>query len=300
MDIEELEYYFFDKQFSSIDIRACGTFADIAKAIVKEPFFGLNEGDVVALKSPKEPATSAIMRMNREAEVLETIMKQGVPEIITYHGCLYTPDDNIPVIVEELADCDLSQLRRRKYRGKEFPEALMDSVIERIGKALVAVHKLGYFHRDVKPSNIYLIGELAKLGDLGSAGPNRHGKEGNPNLGKGASSSGAHGTPNYSAPEALDSDEWEKFYNVTTDIYSLACVGLYLIAGKTPFDDLALEHIPPKLKKCKENGEYIDEKIAELVEGKQISPHKVNALRKAISPNPEDRQRSMEEFLSDY
>ncbi len=99
MEPDELEDYFSDK-FSSISVKTSGTIADIAKAVVGKPFFGLKEGDTVALKSPKEPCKSSIERFIRESEILEMLMRQRVPEIIAYYGCLATPD-GVPVLVEE-------------------------------------------------------------------------------------------------------------------------------------------------------------------------------------------------------
>lgn len=303
MEPEELEDCFSEK-FSSISVKTSGTLADITKAVVSKPFFGLKEGDTVALKSPKEPCKSSIERFIREAEVLEMLMKQKVPEIITYHGCLATPE-GVPVLVEELADHNLTLLRRRRYK-EDFPEALMDSIIERVAKGLSAVHGLnegrGYLHRDIKPSNIYLFhGGLAKLGDFGSAGLTGLGRITDPDLGKGTSSGGAHGTPNYSAPETLGT---RKIYSISSDIYSLGCVGFYLIAGKTPFDDLGLENNFVDLKNAK-LGEwgydgYIDSAIEQLTKRNKVSEHKITAVRKAIDPYPANRQKSVNEFLSDY
>ncbi len=139
MEPDELEDYFSDK-FSSISVKTSGTLADITAAVVSKPFFGLKEGDTVALKSPKEPCKSSIERFVRESEILEMLMQQEVSEIITYYGCLTTPE-GIPVLVEEMADHNLTLLRRRKYK-EDFPEALMDSVIERVAKGLSSVHGL--------------------------------------------------------------------------------------------------------------------------------------------------------------
>ena len=74
MEPDELEDCFSDK-FSSISVKTSGTIADIAQAVVSRPFFGLKEGDMVALKSPKELET--INAMNKRKNTLNLFI--GVP-----------------------------------------------------------------------------------------------------------------------------------------------------------------------------------------------------------------------------
>ncbi len=305
MNAEDISYYF-KEYFSAVKDIKSGANSEIVGAVVKKlhpNLTGLKEDDKVALKSPTTACTSSKIRTGRESQTLETLMKQNVPEIITYYGLIHTKDDEVPAIVEELAEGNLATYYRKKEReGINPTELLMDKVIQRIGNALSAVHKIGFLHRDVKPSNVYVCpGEIIKLGDFGSAGPNHQGEEWNPKMGKGGSSRGPHGTENYLAPESLLADENEDYhFSVSTEIYSLGCLGLFLIVGKEPFEDLAAEHTPIKLKKFKEDESYINKKIEELTVGKNISTYKIQAIRKAISPDSKNRQKSVRAFLDEY
>jgi serine/threonine-protein kinase len=76
-------------------------------------------------------------------------------------------------------------------------------------------------HFDVKPQNVFLKGDVARLGDFGLS-----------KLADGsrASLSAARGTPHYMAPEVLD-----RRGDRRSDIYSLGCVLYELLCGQPPF-----------------------------------------------------------------
>ncbi len=102
---------------------------------------------------------------------------------------------------------------------------------EQISEALDAAHCAGITHRDLKPGNILLSKQGAKLLDFGLAqievGP------GDPTLTHMTQVGAVMGTPAYMAPE-----QWEgKKADARSDIYSLGCVLYEMLTGKRAAGD---------------------------------------------------------------
>ena len=120
---------------------------------------------------------------------------------------------------------DLAALLRR---GPLTAERTVD-VLSQVADALDAAHAEGLVHRDVKPSNILLVGEraaergFAYLADFGIAGEVGDRTTSRPGL--------ALGTTAYMAPERMTGDP----YDHRIDVYSLACVLAECLTGQRPF-----------------------------------------------------------------
>ena len=120
---------------------------------------------------------------------------------------------------------DLAALLRR---GPLTAERTVD-VLSQVADALDAAHAEGLVHRDVKPSNILLVGEraaergFAYLADFGIAGEVGDRTTSRPGL--------ALGTTAYMAPERMTGDP----YDHRIDVYSLACVLAECLTGERPF-----------------------------------------------------------------
>ncbi|MEO6057177.1 MAG: serine/threonine-protein kinase, partial [Gemmatimonadales bacterium] len=109
--------------------------------------------------------------------------------------------------------------------------------------ALGEAHRIGIVHRDVKPSNIFLDGDRAKLGDFGIA---RVLETGTPTL---TAPGRPLGTPYYMSPE----QSWGEPVTGTSDLYSMglvlfeACSGRRWIPGTAP-DKGAWTGVPSELR----------------------------------------------------
>src|SRR5262249_4208721 len=94
---------------------------------------------------------------------------------------------------------------------------------------LGAAHRFGVVHRDVKPSNLFLVGgrpEEAKILDFGIA---RMGV-----LDRTLTQAGAMiGTPGYIAPEQARGD---RHVDARADVFSLGCVLFRCLTGQKPFE----------------------------------------------------------------
>ncbi len=117
-------------------------------------------------------------------------------------------------------------------------------VIEQVAAALDAAHKSGLVHRDVKPSNLLMVGEdFVYLIDFGLVQEETSARLTQTNV--------APGTPGYMAPERLRSGTTA---DARADVYSLACVLYECLTGQLPFGgrglhEMALAHLtdePPK------------------------------------------------------
>src|SRR5262249_52131858 len=100
------------------------------------------------------------------------------------------------------------------------------ALLAQISDGLDAAHAMGVVHRDVKPGNILVVGapgsERALLTDFGLAKQLATSPTGVSEL--------FGGTLEYAAPEQMEGKEVDP----RTDVYSLGCVLLFMVTGKTP------------------------------------------------------------------
>ncbi len=109
------------------------------------------------------------------------------------------------------------------YRLKEH-EAMI--ILEDIGKALDHLHKHDVLHRDVKPSNIFVMADWhSKLGDMGIS---------KKLIDRSATTIGhVVGTPGYISPEqAMDIQP----VDIRSDLYSLGLTLFHAVAGINPYE----------------------------------------------------------------
>lgn len=114
--------------------------------------------------------------------------------------------------------------------GTALPPVRVRQLLGGIVAGLSAIHEAGIIHRDLKPSNVLVCGvgedEMAKVADFGLSRP------------VGMSSTFgelAVGTPGYAAPEQMDAARVGQW----SDVFSLAAIAFFLIAGEDMFDGTA-------------------------------------------------------------
>ncbi|WP_128818911.1 bifunctional serine/threonine-protein kinase/ABC transporter substrate-binding protein [Streptomyces sp. S063] len=106
-----------------------------------------------------------------------------------------------------------------------LPTATVRALGSRLAAALVAVHRAGLIHRDVKPDNVLLALDGPRLIDFGIA---RH--EGATAL---TATGAVIGTPGYLAPEQASAGS----VGPACDVFSLGCVLVYAATGRRPFGE---------------------------------------------------------------
>ncbi|HLK37239.1 MAG TPA: protein kinase [Polyangiaceae bacterium] len=168
----------------------------------------------------------ALARFSREAAAASQVKSPHVVQMLD-HG---VGVDGRPYIVMELLEGH--DLEQRLAAGTALPPGEVDAVVSQLARALSKAHERGIVHRDVKPSNVFLLdaggGELfVKLLDFGIAKAPEGGIAG------GTTRTGSFvGSPFYMSPEQVVGD---KQIDHRTDLWSLGVVAYEALTGAKPF-----------------------------------------------------------------
>jgi len=218
-------------------------------------------------------------RFLREARAAAMIVH---PNIVKVFDVGERPDGAPYIVMEYLFGESLGDFLRRE-RGMELDIAV--PVLRNAASGLAAAHRAGIVHRDVKPDNIFLVGEpgdpyAVKVLDFGLA--KIHAQVGLTVTGF------AVGTVEYMAPEQVVSDR----HDPRTDVYALGVVMYRAFTGELPFprtdddSEMLARHLivsPPR--------------PSERLEG--LDPAVEAVILKAMRKRPDNRYASMEAFRED-
>jgi len=162
--------------------------------------------------------------------------------------------------------------------------------------ALSEAHALGIVHRDIKPQNILFgsVGgtKLPKLADFGIAKWQTETDEDRETRAEDtaivAGQKLAMYSPSWAAPEQLAGQP----VSPATDIYSLACVAIYMLSGKAIFAD---EDVYAGYKKRR----HADELVKETLAPYKIPRHIVSVFIKALAFDPKKRLAKVDELSAE-
>jgi serine/threonine-protein kinase len=166
-------------------------------------------------------------RLRRESEALGLSWHPNVVEVID-HGHL--PDGTSYLVMELLQGETLAT--RLKYRVRLRPAEVLP-IAKQVAEALVAIHAAGVVHRELKPSNIYLVPEaegpdgqkteLVKVFDFGIARVEWEEMR--------ITNIGAPlGTPGYMSPEQESGGE----IDARSDVYAAGALLYECLVGEPP------------------------------------------------------------------
>ena len=185
---------------------------------------------LVALKTPKN--SSATKRFRRSAIVAAKVNHPNVAKTLDYLKI-----DNQRFLIEELINGkDLSAALLSE--GTFLDPYLAAKVLHHLSKGVAAAHHAGVVHRDLKPTNIMVVGEYSllqlKVTDFGIA--KMAGEEMKEAIEGGeaslTASKTAVGALPYMAPEAIDKPSEVA---PPADIWSIGAMMFHLLCGEYPF-----------------------------------------------------------------
>jgi serine/threonine protein kinase len=197
----------------------------------------LDTGGVVAVKvlEPQHlERAGGLEQFLAEARAAERVRH---PNVVTVHS-VGRRGDGRPYIVMELLEGEA--LGAFLEREERLPLGGAVAVCAALADALAAAHAAGVVHRDVKPGNVFLVGELgrpraAKLLDFGLAQLEQS------NASE-FESGMAVGTTTYMAPEQVLAEPIDG----RADVYGLGVLLFKMLTGHAPFegtdDALVLAH----------------------------------------------------------
>jgi len=174
-------------------------------------------GDRSVKKQIKCKSQREVEQAKTEAAILEDLRSTNVIDFQSFEQ----PNRREVNIYMEYADggdlgdeIDRRAKNKHHYSEQELLERFADCV-----KAISTMHAKGFVHRDIKPQNIFLQGNKAKVGDFGIARScTKNGRVRTP-----------VGTPLYLDPQRCEGRD----YGQKADMWSLGCV-LYEMAALEP------------------------------------------------------------------
>jgi serine/threonine-protein kinase len=182
-----------------------------------------------------------------------------------------------------------------REQGKQSLEETA-RVIGAMCSALSEAHTLGIVHRDIKPQNILFgsVGQnrLPKLADFGiakwSADSDKDKDQRAEDTAVVAGQKLAMYSPSWAAPEQLAGQP----VTPATDIYSLACVAIYMLSGRAIFAD---EDVYAGYKKRRHAEELVREALSPL----KIPRVAIDALSRALAFDPKKRLAKVDELAAE-
>lgn len=209
-------------------------------------------------------------RFLQEAKMIASLNHQNIVKVIDYEE----QSDFLAIVMEYLDGSDLSDYI--KENGK-LPLNESVRLFIKVLDAFSYAHSKGIVHRDVKPSNIFLVGNIEpKILDFGIAKMLE--------TDAALTHTGTQmGTPVYMSPELVNAD---KNIDHRSDIYSLGVTLFYILQGQPPYDATTIS-----------NFQIFNKIYAEPLPLLSGVPDIFNQIiQKATAKKPDDRFQSCNEF----
>lgn len=160
-------------------------------------------------------------RIHREARSAASLSHPNIAQVYDFGESDDDGTRTAYVVMELVPGGTLEQ----RLRAGPLPVKVAFRICAEVAAGLAAAHAHGLVHRDVKPANIMMTPNGAKVVDFGIAAAARPDGAGDPE-------EELLGTPSYLAPERLTGDSVQP----ATDVYALGVLLYKLLAGRAPWD----------------------------------------------------------------
>ncbi len=236
----------------------------------------------------------AIARFEREARTAASIRHPNVVDVTDFGK---SPEGVFYLVMEYVQGETLHHLLRREGT-LSIPRTL--ALIRQVAAGVEAAHEENILHRDLKPANIFIMQQrkktgtvvgdgFVKVGDFGLAKiVGQAVAEADAHSGSGPQSRGIIGTPEYMAPEQMQSGAT---LDARADVYALGTIAYHMLGGRPPFSgDLAqlimqkMMNEPPALSSLRSD----------------ISPEIERVVMHALEKDPAARSATVAEWLEEF
>jgi serine/threonine protein kinase len=229
----------------------------------------------------------AIARFEREARAAASIQH---PHVVATTDFGKTEEGVFYLVMEYVKGETLHDLLRRE--GTLATKRALN-LLQQIGDGVEAAHASGILHRDLKPANIFLLKTgrddadgFIKVGDFGLAKIVDQAVS-SVSAKQGPASRGIIGTPEFMAPEQMES---EKPIDARADVYAIGTICYLMLGGRVPFTGDLMQIVTAKFTQDPPLLSRFRTDIAPAIEA---------AVMRALGRDPAQRPVTVSDWLTE-